>query len=135
GCFITHNRAFREMWDLPEELLACGQDAAAVRHVLAKVRDPEGFEAGVEETYRDPGSESHHVIELLDGRIIERYSRPQRLGGEVVGRGWSCRDVTERVRAEEAIREAHAELENRVAARTAELGDAVHALQAEIGER
>ncbi|WP_334189187.1 two-component system response regulator [Noviherbaspirillum sp.] len=47
----------------------------------------------------------------------------------------SIRYALERNQTEEALREAHAELENRVQERTAELASAVAALKAEIAER
>lgn len=47
----------------------------------------------------------------------------------------SIRYAMERSRTEEALRQAHAELENRVQERTAELASAVAALRSEIAER
>jgi len=47
----------------------------------------------------------------------------------------SIRYAMERSRAEESLRQAHAELENRVQERTAELANAFAALKAEIAER
>jgi PAS domain S-box-containing protein len=45
-----------------------------------------------------PGGESFDSLRFHDGRFYERYSRPQRIGDEVVGRVWSYRDVTDRER-------------------------------------
>jgi PAS domain S-box-containing protein len=46
----------------------------------------------------DPAAETFDRLELPDGHLLERYSRPQRIGDEIVGRVWSYRDVTERER-------------------------------------
>jgi two-component system sensor histidine kinase/response regulator len=55
--------------------------------------------------------------------------------GRVIGTFGISRDITQRKRAEEALRKAHQELEKRVQERTAELETANRALQAEIAER
>jgi PAS domain S-box-containing protein len=56
-------------------------------------------------------------------------------GGEVVGVSAIARDITARKVAEAALRRAHEELEQRVAARTSELSQANQALQSEVHER
>jgi signal transduction histidine kinase/ActR/RegA family two-component response regulator len=59
----------------------------------------------VHEIYASAGEETFDVLELVDGRVIERFSRIQVVDGRNVGRVWSFRDITLNRRAEEALRE------------------------------
>jgi two-component system, NtrC family, sensor kinase len=53
--------------------------------------------------------------------VFECTSRPQRLGERIIGRVFGYNDITERQKAEEALRESRDQLEARVSERTAEL--------------
>ncbi|MCZ6732249.1 MAG: PAS domain S-box protein [Gammaproteobacteria bacterium] len=55
--------------------------------------------------------------------------------GEVIGLGVIATDITERKRAEQALREAHDQLESRVQERTQELAEANAALRVEVTAR
>ena len=98
GCMVSFNQQFLEMWRIPEEIADARDDDAARRFVVDQLADPEAFLAGLEKLDQDEEAESFDTVELADGRVFERYSRPQKLDGEVVGRVWSFRDATDRHR-------------------------------------
>jgi PAS domain S-box-containing protein len=104
GKVVSYNSKFAATWKFPADLLACG-DAAELRvHIAGQVKDPEGFLRLVKELQADPEAEVFNVIELKDERIFERYAFPQRIDGKCVGLVVNWRDITERKRAEEALR-------------------------------
>src|SRR5581483_7649911 len=99
----SFNRRFAEMWRLPDDVLLTRDGERAVEYVLDQLRDPEGFVAKIDELMSKPTAESHDTIEFKDGRVLERYSQPQRVAGDIVGRVWSFHDVTLRRRLEEEL--------------------------------
>ncbi|HXW77312.1 MAG TPA: EAL domain-containing protein [Candidatus Eremiobacteraceae bacterium] len=100
GKIVRFNGRFTEMWRIPRPILDSRDDDRAIAFVLSQLRDPDAFVSKVRELYAHPETDSFDVLDFLDGRVFERYSIPQRAGGRVVGRVWSFRDVTERVREE-----------------------------------
>jgi diguanylate cyclase (GGDEF)-like protein/PAS domain S-box-containing protein len=106
GRLVTCNRQFAEMWRIPPHVLSTNSDAKLIEFVLDQLKDPEGFTRGVKELYAHPSREGFDTIEFKDGRIFERYSRPQLVGGQTLGRVWSFRDVTEHRRTLEQLRDS-----------------------------
>jgi PAS domain S-box-containing protein len=104
GRVTSYNRKFATMWRIPEDVLATRQDDASLRFAREQLKDADAYQRRVQELYADPEASSFDVLELRDGRLFERYSQPQRIGGAIVGRVWSFRDVSERKRAEEESR-------------------------------
>jgi diguanylate cyclase (GGDEF)-like protein/PAS domain S-box-containing protein len=103
GRIRSFNQKFVEMWRLPQSLLASGEDDEALRFVVSQLQDPDAFLNKVRELYARPEATSHDLIEFRDGRMVERHSQPQRVDGVPVGRVWSFRDITERVRLEKEL--------------------------------
>ncbi|MEO8620807.1 MAG: ATP-binding protein [bacterium] len=106
GAMVRMNRKFAELWRIPDDASYTGLDALAVEFVLDQLSDPRQFTSKVRELYEKPDAESFDVLMFKDGRIFERYSLPQRIGGETVGRVWSFRDVTTRRQLEEQLRQS-----------------------------
>jgi diguanylate cyclase (GGDEF)-like protein/PAS domain S-box-containing protein len=106
GRIVSFNQKFATTWKIPGEILVAGDDRRALEFVRDHVKHPVQFLAKVEELYADPDATSSDIIELKDGRVFERYSQPQKVGGRSVGRVWSFRDISERDKAEVALRES-----------------------------
>jgi PAS domain S-box-containing protein len=106
GKIVRFNRKFVEMWNIPDSKIESKDDNEALEYVLKQLKEPERFVLKVRELYDQPESESYDLLEFKDGRYFERYSKPQVIGKNIIGRVWSFRDVTNRKRAEQALRES-----------------------------
>jgi diguanylate cyclase (GGDEF)-like protein/PAS domain S-box-containing protein len=105
GRMVSFNQRFKEMWRIPQEILERGDDDSALAFVSSQLVEPDSFVEKVDQLYRRPEAESHDMLHFKDGRVVERYSRPQRgVEGEIHGRVWSFRDVTERERIQARLR-------------------------------
>jgi len=98
----SYNQNFVTMWNIPPVLLESGENERVMQYLLPQLRNAQGFLTRNKELKAHPEDESSDIIEFNDGKIFERYSKPQKIGENVVGRVWSFRNVTDRRLAEEA---------------------------------
>lgn len=106
GRIQRFNNRFLEMWKIPKYILDSRNDKEALNFVLSQLKYPDKFVDKVNELYKDTMAESIDLLEFSDGRVFERYSRPQLTGNNAVGRVWSFRDITDKKIAEEALIES-----------------------------
>src|SRR6185312_16089210 len=97
------NRRLTDMWMLPESFWFNPKDEPALAQMLDQLSHPDIFMAKVDELARHPDMETSDVLTFKDGRVFERFSKPQLVDGEVVGRVWSFHDVTEQARLESEL--------------------------------
>ena len=96
GKIVLHNRRFRELWGIPEEILRQGDEEPALNYVLPKLKNPEEFLERIRYLQIHKEERSSDQIELKDGSIFERYSSPLvEANGTYRGRVRYIRDVTE----------------------------------------
>ncbi|MBX7150420.1 PAS domain S-box protein [bacterium] len=104
GKIIQFNKKFIELWRIPEGVLFAAEPEKARRFILDQLVDPEAFiNKNRQYLFQIPESETVDTLVFRDGRVYERVSKPQVIGGEVVGRVLSFRDITGRKKAEIAI--------------------------------
>ena len=101
-----YNQRYVEMFHTPESFLRLKDDRQIVTFVQEQMKDPEGFLRRTRELFDNPELEKSDVLEFRDRRVYERHSRPHRIGEKIVGRVISFRDITERRRAEERLKES-----------------------------
>ncbi|MBF2017233.1 MAG: EAL domain-containing protein [Rivularia sp. T60_A2020_040] len=103
GFIAGYNHQFLEMWNIPQWLIKSGNYAQVLEFATSHLKEPQEYIISVNQLLGYPGAEIDDLIELKDGRVFERYSQPQYIGGKIVGRVWSFRDISERFQAEATI--------------------------------
>lgn len=98
GRAMHYNTRFVEIWRIPPGKLESLNDAALLALQLTQVKDPARFLEDAQAQQANPDEERCSLVELTDGRILERRIIPQRVRGKRVGFVTCFRDVTDRER-------------------------------------
>lgn len=106
----THsNKIFAEMWRIPDDVMASGDDDQLIVFVLDQLKDPDQFLRKVKELYQTDRID-YDILEFKDGRFFERISNPLLYGDKIAGRVWGFRDITQRKNMEIEIHRINEEL-------------------------
>jgi diguanylate cyclase (GGDEF)-like protein/PAS domain S-box-containing protein len=103
GVITDFNRRFVEIWGIPDDAVRQREAVVNLKFALDQLTDPEAFRAKFRELEANPESEGYDLLEFKDGRVVERFSRPQLVEGRAVGRVYSFRDVTDRKLLEDEL--------------------------------
>lgn len=104
GKIVNFNQEFLKLWNIPKSSAFGKDDEELLSYVNDQLKDAPAFLQKVKWLYSNPSESSEDLIEFKDGRIYERYSQPQKLGNDIVGRVWSFRNITERKESEDRIK-------------------------------
>lgn len=105
GQVVDWNQKFVEMWRIPSRMLESGTESISFDYILEQLSNPAAVIADVQYLYENPNWEGNlPLLHFKDGRIFERFTQPQRIGAEIVGRVYSFRDVTQRLMSEDELR-------------------------------
>lgn len=129
GKIVQFNQKFIDMWKIPDEILATGEDDKALNYVKYQLNNPDSFMENVKHLYSDPEATSFDTLEFKDGQFFERYSQPQKINGKSVGRVWSFRDITMKKQAENELIKAKEKAEESDRLKTAFLHNVSHEIR------
>lgn len=129
GKVVRYNRKFSEMWRIPDSVMETMDDNVLLTFVREQVKDPDNFLRQVMHLYSDPEAITSDLLEFTDGRVYDRYSKPQKLSGNTTGRVWSFRDITEREKAKADLIAAKERAEESDRLKTAFLHNVSHEIR------
>ncbi|MEM7334815.1 MAG: PAS domain S-box protein [Chloroflexota bacterium] len=103
GDVIYMNDEMQSMWELDVENRYSPDNFPKV---INKIISPESFMARVVEIYKNIEDESYDRIERVDKQIFDRRSKPLIFKGQIIGRIWIYKNVTEQLEVFQILEES-----------------------------
>lgn len=92
GRISNFNRSFVEMWRVPDSIAATRDSNELMPYLLEQVKDPGAFAKRLMGLHAKSETAVSDRVQLKDGRVFSRTSKPQRVADRPVGTVWSFRD-------------------------------------------
>ncbi len=94
------NRRFCRQWQQADSVRAGADGRALFDRILAVLEDPLRVRRWIDELFADPQSEGQIECRVMDGRVFEIVSLPQRYKERAIGRVFSFHDISKLKAAE-----------------------------------
>lgn len=98
------NQSFIELFNIPQTLLEIADFSQIQRHISAHLKDKSQIST--------INTTDFSLLELDDGRLIEVFSKPQKIADNIIGNVLSYRDATMRIKSESSLQEAKLKAES-----------------------
>ena len=85
GKISNFTASFVQLWRVPEEIAATRDEDRLLAFLLDSVEDSGDFAKKVMGLYSKRDIETSGAVKLKDGRVLQRFSRPQKVEGRTVG--------------------------------------------------
>jgi diguanylate cyclase (GGDEF)-like protein len=100
GGLFSCNEHLAELYGFPPSLIESGDTDELVAHIIGKVRSPDETLRLIRYFDEHPGDDGQGETEFIDGRFIRWYTVTLRSpDGDILGRAWFLRDITEQKHA------------------------------------
>lgn len=103
GALNDYNQKFLDIFDIPKSLLESNKFQLVIEFIASKTEDSNLFLAQIEKINTNKDEVLIGKFKFTDKKYFEYYSQPYSLGGDMVGRVWSFRDITKRASLEEEL--------------------------------
>ncbi len=103
GRVERHNRRLAEIWGCSDDAFSGDDECWKEVLGLPLLEESGWFCSRMEDLLESPEAVTRDLLRFTDGRLFESISQPQRVAGEVVGRIWRFRDVTEQQQARKQV--------------------------------
>ena len=101
GRVLSYNRRFLEIWRIPEDVAARADDNELLGYAAEAVANWSSFIELVNHLYEHPDEvRTDDRVPLKDGRVLSRATLPIIVDGELRGRSWYFRDISEAAKSE-----------------------------------
>lgn len=92
GALITFNQRLVSMWKMPDAVTESRLTEEMMGWMMRQLKVPNVLLCTMNELGGEPDAESYDILELQDGRLVERFSKPRQQGDQSHGRIWIFRE-------------------------------------------
>jgi PAS domain-containing protein len=92
GNLVTFNQRLVSMWNMPDAVTESRLTEEIMGWMMRQLKVPDVLLRTMSELGSEPDAESYDILELQDGRMVERLSKPRKDGDRCDGRLWIFRE-------------------------------------------